>query len=394
MDKEEDLDWYEIIGVTIDATKEDIEKAARKLARKYHPDRNKSSEAPQLFLNVQKAKEFLLDDSKRKPYDESKRKLSKRKEYDKQRSLNMDSKRKKMKEDLDARLGKAHQTAHAPSTGAQDAVNAKKARRDMEEEIKKLRRDALARMHTAGQAGSKITEEEMLKHRRAMADPEEESLVQIKVKWKRSQQSHSDDSLAALFRGFGAIEDITLLQGKGNTAIITFSSNASALSAVNEYEGSNALQVTLIGGTGKKASVFTHKYDSNSSSRGQSVFVARNHDDAAADEAGGAVSDLMKEARRAVERDALLRQMMQSEGVGVRQEGERSSDDHVQTTTGDERGEDAGSQSSFAAFGAGNECSASKDISTTGASSSESKTVKIDLASKENDILAKMMAMA
>lgn len=380
MDREEDLDWYGILGVVIDATKEEIEKAARQLARKYHPDRNKTTEAPQLFLNVQKAKDFLLDESKRRPYDESIRKLSKRKEYDAQRSLNMDSKRKKMKEDLEARLGKAQKNSHSQPSTSKHSFPSKQERHDMEEEIRKLRKDGLSRMHAAGQSDDGPIADEMMGQNKPNSDSRDSSLVQVKVKWKRGQQSHSDDSLCALFRPFGHIVEATLLQGKGNSAVLTFSSHLSAVAAVNAYKGSNALQVTLIGAS-KKASVFTHVYDAASSTHGHKVFVSQDQQGDAMGQ-GNAVSELMKEARRAVEREGLLKQMMREE---ARQSQQEAAPDiaagRVNTSTLKDT-----SFTAFGSFGHQNE----HIMPTTTAPTVK----KVDLASKENDILARMLAMS
>src|SRR3989337_3593682 len=63
-------DYYEIIGVKRDASQEDIKKAFRKLARKYHPDLNpgdKSSEHK--FKEINEAYSVLSDPKKREEYD-------------------------------------------------------------------------------------------------------------------------------------------------------------------------------------------------------------------------------------------------------------------------------------------------------------------------------------
>ncbi len=63
-------DYYKILGVTKSSTKEDIKKAYRKLARKYHPDLNPDNkESEQKFKEIQEANEVLSDDEKRKTYD-------------------------------------------------------------------------------------------------------------------------------------------------------------------------------------------------------------------------------------------------------------------------------------------------------------------------------------
>ena len=62
-------DYYEILGVTRDANQEQIHAAYRKLARKYHPDINKSSDAEDKFKRIGEAYEVLRDPEKRKRYD-------------------------------------------------------------------------------------------------------------------------------------------------------------------------------------------------------------------------------------------------------------------------------------------------------------------------------------
>ncbi len=62
-------DYYKILGVNKKATKEEIQKAYRKLARKYHPDVNKSPGAEDKFKDIGEANDVLSDPSKRKKYD-------------------------------------------------------------------------------------------------------------------------------------------------------------------------------------------------------------------------------------------------------------------------------------------------------------------------------------
>lgn len=62
-------DYYEVLGVSRGASQEDIQKAYRKLARKYHPDINNTKEAEDMFKKVSEAYEVLGDPDKRKKYD-------------------------------------------------------------------------------------------------------------------------------------------------------------------------------------------------------------------------------------------------------------------------------------------------------------------------------------
>lgn len=63
-------DYYGIMGVARDATQDDIKRAYRKLARKYHPDVSKEADAEARFKEVGEAYEVLKDPEKRAAYDQ------------------------------------------------------------------------------------------------------------------------------------------------------------------------------------------------------------------------------------------------------------------------------------------------------------------------------------
>lgn len=62
-------DYYEVLGVSRDSTAPEIKKAYRKLALKYHPDRNKDAGAEEKFKEISEAYGVLSDDNKRQQYD-------------------------------------------------------------------------------------------------------------------------------------------------------------------------------------------------------------------------------------------------------------------------------------------------------------------------------------
>src|SRR3954464_1415274 len=64
-------DYYEVLGVNRDASEEDIKKAYRKLAMKWHPDRNPDNpKAEEHFKEAKEAYEVLTDAQKRAAYDQ------------------------------------------------------------------------------------------------------------------------------------------------------------------------------------------------------------------------------------------------------------------------------------------------------------------------------------
>ncbi|KIL37172.1 molecular chaperone DnaJ [Cohnella kolymensis] len=63
-------DYYDVLGLERNASADDIKKAYRKLARQYHPDVNKASDAESKFKEVKEAYDILSDDQQRARYDQ------------------------------------------------------------------------------------------------------------------------------------------------------------------------------------------------------------------------------------------------------------------------------------------------------------------------------------
>lgn len=63
-------DYYKILGIAKGASDDDIKKAYRKQALKWHPDKNKAANAEEKFKEVAEAYEVLSDPKKREIYDQ------------------------------------------------------------------------------------------------------------------------------------------------------------------------------------------------------------------------------------------------------------------------------------------------------------------------------------
>lgn len=92
------IDFYELLGIRMDSTKQEIKTAYREMVKKYHPDVNKSEDSNKIIRSLNEAKEVLLDDEKRKEYDKLLNDIKYSKQFSKEKDETYTAKTEEYKE--------------------------------------------------------------------------------------------------------------------------------------------------------------------------------------------------------------------------------------------------------------------------------------------------------
>ncbi len=92
------IDFYELLGISMDSTKQEIKTAYREMVKKYHPDINKSEDSNKIIRSLNEAKEVLLDDEKRKEYDKLLNDIKYSKQFSKEKDETYTAKTEEYKE--------------------------------------------------------------------------------------------------------------------------------------------------------------------------------------------------------------------------------------------------------------------------------------------------------
>lgn len=308
-----EFDWYAVLGCNSESTKGAIEKAARQLFLKYHPDKTNDAKAPELFLQVQKAKEILLDDSKRKIIDEAILLVTKRNEYENERSKNMDGKRKRMRDNLEEML-KNGTKVPVPANSVVSDDKSRSYDKSKAANIERLRKEGASLRESSSKRFDieESRKRNFLKEKKNAINEDEVKAgpCLIKVKWRRDRMSHSDDSLAILFTTFGEVEAVTMTGDKGNAATILFSNEAAAAKAVACYAASTEYRVLIPSNDAnsekKRAAIFTHTYATHDTHTKPIWDKASLSQESRSEELE---SELSRQTRRSIERENLIRSL-------------------------------------------------------------------------------------
>mmetsp|Transcript_384 Transcript_384/g.592 ORF Transcript_384/g.592 Transcript_384/m.592 type:complete len:326 (-) Transcript_384:292-1269(-) len=224
------INYYEVLGVEQKADIQDIKKAYRKLALKYHPDKNRGKdEIVKKFYQIKDAMSVLEDAKTRAALDA----VINAKESRKMRFAHMDEKRRKMREELENR----------EESVRKQTEDEKAVRNRFEEELSRLRRQTAAE-HERRQIEEKKKQEQLDALIRKEAERRaKESMPSftrtIRVNWVHDDTGSqwSEDSLRSLLSPFGKIEEVVIrAKKKKSSALIVYEEMGSVVKAAQAPE--------------------------------------------------------------------------------------------------------------------------------------------------------------
>jgi len=287
MERVKNLDLYLLLEVEHDADSKTIKKAYRKKALTCHPDKNPDNkQAVELFHQLSDALEVLTDEATRLAYDN----LLKARKAAELRVRQLDSKRRKLREELEERE-KSH---------TDELVSRYHEEDKLAKEIERLRKEGSKQLEEEQEAMRKQMREEMLGNPKVDTN---EDVPRVKVKWdKKSDCQYNRDLLERIFLKYGTVTAIVINHKKGGSALVEFDNMTSAKMAVNIETGmlENRLIVKPLWEENAQTSVNT---DSTSSGR-PGVSVGLNSD---------FESLVMRKLRQEEERKRLIKKIMEEE---------------------------------------------------------------------------------
>jgi DnaJ family protein C protein 17 len=238
-------DPYELLNLPPSATSADIEKAFRKLSLQLHPDKQRGkSESEQKiiaqrFHDLNEAKLFLLDPSKRQPYDAQRSSRLRRQELERERSKQQSNRQSAFREELRRKEQEALQAKkkHSSTTSSTDKDHL----------VNELRQEGKRRRQEYEERQADLNYQKLKKQRKV--DKVEQQKRQVRLRWSRKRLtiSPSEDSLRKLLsQQFGDVESVEFIGSKGNSALVTFCSESSCQPCVDFYKSSDEMRATRV----------------------------------------------------------------------------------------------------------------------------------------------------
>ncbi|XP_031638686.1 dnaJ homolog subfamily C member 17 [Contarinia nasturtii] len=287
------IDLYGLIGVELTATESEIRKAYRKKALACHPDKNPDNpKAAELFHELSNALGILTDESARAAYD----RVLNAKKAAALRHAELDSKRRKLIEDLERR----EKEASAKQKSRKGGYSAEKSPEEqLKDEMERLRKE-----------GSRLLEEEQEMMRKQLAEDRlkmqegssqwDSSLHRIKIKWKAEKGDdtnggYNETNLRNFLKKYGDIVALVISAKKRGSAVVEFKSQEAAEMAIDYEKGNmdNPLELSWIGNAPK---------NTNRTGNGSTTITDNDYE-----------SIVLRQMRQAEERKRLIEEMMRQD---------------------------------------------------------------------------------
>jgi len=221
LDKVKDLDLYALLELSLEATEKEIKKAYRKKALKCHPDKNPDdAKAAEQFHLLSQALAVLSDEGARKAYDN----VLKAKQAAQIRNRQLDEKRKKLKDDLDAREAAAADREQAFKKASADKSSEESLQRELERLQEEGRKQLEEEQERLNQMLRRATEEKIA------ATAAANGPAKLKVKWK-SSATYTQDQLQSIFHKYGDVDNVVVLAEKRVGLVEMKSRSAAAMAS-------------------------------------------------------------------------------------------------------------------------------------------------------------------
>nr|CAH8831317.1 unnamed protein product [Trichobilharzia regenti] len=220
-----DVDLYAYFGLSDDCTPKDIQRAYKRKAREAHPDKNKDNPlAKEQFQELSVYFEILYDPVKKKEYD---RKWKAKKEAAKRMEA-MDSSRRKLREELEAREAAAAAMRKKQSEATAKDLAADQIRRDWERYTEQMQWEALKKRKCMDSETDNID-----------FKPKKSSQAVVRIKWAYSENiqasaCYTESFLKTCLSEFGEVTALVI--GKRGSAIAEFSTHNEAEEAIKASE--------------------------------------------------------------------------------------------------------------------------------------------------------------
>lgn len=221
-----DINYYEVLGIDIDAQESDIRKAYRKKALECHPDKNPDNpKAAELFHALSNALAILTDPTAKAAFD----KVLKAKKAAELRNKQLDSKRQKLKADLEQReQDYFNDLRKHVETFAEQFERISRENSKLLQEEQRLIKEQLQRTLQAQQSQQQQASFDSSQHR-------------IKIKWQAEKTDsqnggYSEEKLRQFLKKYGEIVALVMSKKRGS-ALVEFSTLDAAEMAIAYEKG-------------------------------------------------------------------------------------------------------------------------------------------------------------